>query len=386
VVGAAAAVLGAELQRLPVSVLRLARRNPRRGDVAAIAASMRANGQFRPLVVNRATMEVLAGNHTLLAARELGMAELAVYLISVSEAQARRIALADNRTSDLAGYDEGELARLLAELAAEDPEGLVGTGFSQADLGALLDAAGAAGVLEDGEAPPLPAVPRTRVGELIALGQHRLLCGDARDPGVHERLLAGEQAGLLVTDPPYGVSYRGKTPQRLALQNDAAGELEGLLAAVFAAVDPRLAPAAALYVFHPAGAHARLFWEAFLAQGWLVRQGLVWVKDALVLGHADYHYRHEPILYGFKPGSGRLGRGGSGWNGDSKQTSVFELPRPRASREHPTMKPVELLGGFIRNSSLRGELVLDPFAGSGSTLLACEQLGRRARLVELDPG
>ena len=122
-----------------------------------------------------------------------------------------------------------------------------------------------------------------------------------------------------------------------------------------------------------------------MGQGWRLHQTLVWVKDALVLGHADYHYRHEPILYGYKPGGGRRGRGANGWYGDNTQTSVLEVERPRASREHPTMKPSALIELALTNSSQRGDLVLDPFAGSGSTLIACERTGRSARLIELDP-
>jgi DNA modification methylase len=142
-----------------------------------------------------------------------------------------------------------------------------------------------------------------------------------------------------------------------------------------------------VYVFTPTGAALPVFVDAFLGVGWELRQSLVWVKDAMVLGHADYHYQHESILYGYKPfsGAGRLGRGGVGWYGDNRQVSVFEVPRPRSAREHPTMKPPELLARLVRNSTRRGDVVVDPFAGSGSTLVACERLGRRARLVELDP-
>ena len=146
-----------------------------------------------------------------------------------------------------------------------------------------------------------------------------------------------------------------------------------------------LCAGAALYVAHPAGPQSATFLEAFCAQGWSLRQTLVWVKDSLVLGHADYHFRHEPLLYGYKPGGGRRGRGGEGFYGDNAQSSVLEVARPRAAREHPTMKPVELVKICLRNSSRRRDLVLDPFAGSGSTMVACERLGRRARLLELDP-
>lgn len=160
-----------------------------------------------------------------------------------------------------------------------------------------------------------------------------------------------------------------------------------MLAAAFEQADRALAPGAALYVAHPAGPLSLVFAEAFVAAGWRLRQTLVWVKDALVVGHADYHFRHEPILYGYTRGGGRRGRGGEGWFGDNAQSSVLEVARPRASREHPTAKPVELVERCLRNSSAAGGLVLDPFAGSGSgsTLVACERARRRARLVELDP-
>jgi DNA modification methylase len=144
-------------------------------------------------------------------------------------------------------------------------------------------------------------------------------------------------------------------------------------------------PGARLYVAHPAGELSLTFGQCFVAQGWRLRQTLVWVKDHFVLGRSDYHYRHEPLLYGHKPGEGRIGRGAKGWFGDNAQDSVLEFPRPRASRDHPTTKPPELIERCLRNSSRRGDRVLDPFAGSGSTLVACEVAGRAARLLETDP-
>ncbi len=157
-----------------------------------------------------------------------------------------------------------------------------------------------------------------------------------------------------------------------------------LLADSFTQIDRVLAPGAPLYVAHPAGPLSVTFAKAF-AERWQLRQTLVWVKDSIVLGHGDYHYQHEPILYGYKPGEGRRGRGGAGWFGDNAQSSVLSVDRPRASREHPTMKPPALIERALQNSSARRALVLDPFAGSGSTLEACERTGRRARLIELDP-
>jgi hypothetical protein len=349
--------INAEIQALAVPIARLKPygKNPRRGDVAAIKRSLRENGQYRPLVVRRQTMEVLAGNHTLEAARQLGWCELAVSYVDATAEQARRIVLVDNRTNDLAGYDEQALCELLAESASLD-----GTGYDEAALESLLAATGAEALPEQPELPDLPAEPRTAPGDLYALGRHRLLCGDATDFAVYQRLLDGSAAQLLWTDPPYGVSYVGKTAAALTIENDGSETLERLLRSSFAAADGALAAGAALYVAHPAGAQSLTFANAFVGQGWRLRQTLVWVKDTLVLGRSDYHYRHEPILYGYKPGGGRRGRGADGWYGDNAETTVIELPRPKASREHPTMKPPELIAVALRNSTRRADLGLEP--------------------------
>jgi site-specific DNA-methyltransferase (adenine-specific) len=355
--------------------------NPRRGDVEAIKASLRAHGQYRPIVVNRPTMQVLAGNHTLEAAKQLGWEEIAATFLDVDNDQARRIVLVDNRTNDFAAYDTQALVDFLEEL----PE-LDGSGYDQADLDALLDQVAWPADDLDEEIPPAPKRPTTKAGDVWALGRHRLICADATHPAAYRAVMGEAKAQLLWTDPPYGVAYTGKTARALTIQNDGAEGLDQLLAGSFAAIDQRLVAGARLYVAHPAGGLSAKFIAAFLDQGWRLAQTLVWLKDSMVLGHADYHYRHEPILYGYKPGPGRQGRGGRGWYGDDAQTSVFEVPRPKAAREHPTMKPPALVEAALANSSRRDQVVLDPFAGSGSTLVACERTGRHPRLIELDPG
>ncbi len=366
-------------QTIPVQDLKPYPGNPRRGNVEAIKESLERNGQYRPIVARRATSEVLAGNHTLAAAKELNWTEIAVTYLDCDAEQAKRIVLADNRTNDLAGYDDQALVDLITEL----PD-LAGTGYDQAALDSLLDELEPEPLVED-EVPPPPGEPRTRPGDLYELGPHRLLCGDARDPSAYERLLGDKRPALLWTDPPYGVGYRGKTKAKLTIVNDQAGCLDSLIRDSFAVLDEVLADGAPLYVAAPGGRLLLAFAHAFREVGWDLRQTLVWVKDAMVLGRSDYHYRHEQLLYGFKPGRGRLGRGGKSWHGGDSETSVFEVDRPRASREHPTMKPVELIERALLNSSRRGSLVLDPFAGSGSTLVACERTGRKAYLLELDP-
>lgn len=356
-----------------IDAVRVSERNPRRGDVAAIKQSLVANAQFAPVIVNRCTGEVLAGNHRVIAARELGWETIAVCFVDVDDEHALRILLADNRTSDLAGYDEQGLVALLLEVGGD----LTGTAYSQADVDALLDSVSAELPLPDDDVPPLSAETTTKPGDVVALGEHRLACGDARDDDLVAQLLDGEQAACLVTDPPYGAAYEGKTRRRLRIRNDDPAVLGELLPAAFATADAHLGAGSPVYVFTPTGAALQMFVDAFVGVGWELRQSLAWVKDAMVLGHADYHFRHETILFGYKPLSraGRLGRGGLGWYGDNRQVSVFEVARPRSAAEHPTTKPPALLARLVRNSTPRGGVVLDPFAGSGSTLVACQAGG-----------
>ena len=369
--------------RVPVGSLRPYGRNPRRGNLQAIRESLQAHGQYRPLVVNRRSGEVLAGNHTLKAALELGWEEIAVTYVDVDEEQAARIVLVDNRANDLAGYDDAGLAALLEGLPT-----LAGTGYTATDLDRLLASLGTGREGTDTEPGEVPEQPRTQPGDLYLLGEHRLLCGDATSRADLERLMAGEVAEVLWADPPYGVDYVGKTKDALRLRNDHGDQLRGLLAEALPILDGALVPSGRWYVAAPAGPRGTVFRVALDEAGWSFHQALVWVKDAMVLGHSDYHYRHEDVLYGWKPGPGRAGRGrhnGSRWYGDHTQTTVFEIPRPKASREHPTIKPVELVERCLGNSSAPGQLVVDPFAGSGTTLIAADNLDRRCYALDIDP-
>lgn len=242
--------------------------------------------------------------------------------------------------------------------------------------------------MDPDDVPPPPETPDSQPGEIYELGPHRLLCGDARDPRALERLLAGEQAELLWTDPPYGVDYEGKTNQKLRIANDQPGDVPELLHDAFAAIDPVLAPSARVYVASPGGLLGLAFRQAVVDAGWHLHQTLVWCKQRPTLAHSDYQPAHEDILYAWKAGPGRPGRGrhpGSKWFGGNNQPSVFHVPRPVRNETHPTTKPVALIEAMLRNSSRRGEIVTDPFAGSGSTMIACERLGRRCLAVELDP-
>ncbi|ANC31442.1 DNA modification methylase [Isoptericola dokdonensis] len=404
------------MPKMALAELRPFHRNPRRGDVETIAASLSKLGQYRPIVVNRGThtgrpFEILAGNHTFAAARKLGWDEIDVHEVDVDDDAATRIVVVDNRSNDLATYDQAELLAVLDSLGD-----LEGTGVDAADLEDLRDEVDNTDPtdVDDAadDAPPLRPEPITEPGDVWQLGEHRLVCGDSTSPEVLARLFGDETADAMWTDPPYGVDYVGKTAEALTIQNDGAAELDQLLTDAFVAARAVLRPGAPVYVAH-ADTERVTFETTLRAAGFLVRQNLIWVKNSLVLGRSDYHYQHEPILegeappaderdpahdapdeptghepilYGFAPGGeGRLGRGGPRWYGNNAQTTVLCFDKPAANREHPTMKPVALITAMFDNSLKRGGLVFDPFAGSGSTLIAAEYRRARARVVELDP-
>jgi DNA modification methylase len=397
-----------QVQAFPVGQLRTYHRNPRRGAVAKIAESLKVRGQYRPLVVNVGThtgrpFEVLAGNHTLAAAISLGWSTVEATTVDVDDEGAAQIVLADNRLADLGTYDEADLLEVLQ--AAGD---LAGTGYDDRDLARLVASLEEpVGLTDPDDAPPLPSgSPISRPGDVWHLGPHRLVVGSSGELDAVEAAAQGV-VDCVWTDPPYGVEYVGKTADALRIQNDgAAGALEVFADSLVTCLAVAR-PGAPIYVAHADRLRVE-FQGALEAAGISVRQTLIWVKDSMVLSRADYHYRSEPILegslpapapevdsgpdyepvmYGFTPGGeGRLGRGGPHWHGDNRATTVLEVPRPKASRVHPTMKPPQLIELMLRNSCPPGGLVFDPFAGSGSTMIACHRLGMRALLVELDPG
>lgn len=386
---------------VPIDGLKPYGKNPRRGNVKLIADSLEHHGQYKPIVVRTGTMEVLAGNHTMRAAKDLGWTEIAATFVEVTDDEAARIVLVDNRSNDVAGYDTAELAELLQSLPSLD-----GTGFDAATVDELVHGIEQEPAEAPDSADELPAgpAPLAKLGDIFELGEHRVICGDATDPKVLAELMGDEQAELIWTDPPYGVEYTGKTKQALKIQNDGADDLEALLVDSFQAAVGHMRPGAPVYVAH-SDTRRVSFETAIRAAGFLIRQNLIWVKNTMVLGHSDYHYQHEPILeaeapeetdpegkghepilYGFAPGGeGRLGRGGPRWYGTNNRTTVFDFPKPPASREHPTMKPVALILAMMANSVRPGKPVLDMFGGSGSTLIAAHYHGAHARVVELDP-
>jgi DNA modification methylase len=365
---------------VPIDSVTLHPNNPRRGDVEAVAASLARFGQQKPIVVQASTRYIVAGNHLAMAARSLGWSEIAANVEELDDATAVGFMLADNRTADLGGYDDTLLAAILAEQDAA--ANLAATGYDADDVAALL---AAAGIPDNHDPDGTPEVPESddlyvQPGDLWALGRrHRLLCGDSTDPAAVARLVGQDQVDLLWSDPPYSVAYTGKTAAALKIVNDDLG-IEGTRALVAAAL--RLVPlraGGAFYLASPAGPAHLAFLLALADADLTVHQTLIWVKNSLVIGHSDYSYRHEPIIYGWREGAAHTFRG------DRRQDSVWEIARPSRSENHPTVKPVELVERAIRNSCAPGDTVADPFVGSGTTIIAAERADRRCLAMEIDP-
>jgi site-specific DNA-methyltransferase (adenine-specific) len=344
-----------------------------------VAASLERFGQQKPIVVQRSSGFVVAGNHLVKAARSLGWTEIAANVEELDDATAVGFMLADNRTADLGGYDDALLAAILAEQDAA--ANLAATGYDTDDVAAILAAADISATRDPDAAPELPETADLYVepGDLWTLGRHRLLIGDSTDPAAVARLVGDQAVDLLWTDPPYGVAYSGKTTAAMTIANDDLG-IAGTRELVAAAL--RLVPLRAggsFYIASPAGPGHLAFLLALADAKLTFRQTLIWLKDAFVLGHSDYHYRHEPILYGWRDGAAHTFRA------DRRQDSVWEIARPGRSDLHPTTKPVELVERAIRNSCAPGDVVSDPFSGSGTTIIAAELTERRALAMEIDP-
>jgi len=363
-----------KLETVTIDSLTLDPQNARKHskrNLDAIVASLDKFGQRKPIVVHNGT--VIAGNGTLEAAKLLGWTEIAVSLCpSDWDADtAKAYALADNRSSELAEWDEKILSTQLLDLD--------GMGWNIEALGFEMPQVVETEPIDEDDIPEAPEL-RTKLGDVWQLGKHRLVCGDSTEVTVLDKLLGQEKVDLVWTDPPYGISYVGKTKDAMTIENDSldADSLTDFLRRAFNAIVTTTKSGAVWYVAAPAGKWFQCF-STPLTELEVWQHTIVWVKDSLVMGRADYHYKHEAIFYGWTPGAAHQ------TPPDRKQDTVWEIKRPKANKEHPTMKPVELIERAIQNSSLAGQIVLDTFGGSGSTLIACEQTKRVARLVELDP-
>lgn len=367
---------------VPVADLQPHPKNARQGDIGVIVESIKANGWYGELVVQAGTNVVVAGNHRLEAARALGMETVPVRFYELSDEEAERILLADNRTSDLAAYNDAALAELLSELAVTDA-GLAGTGWDGDDLDGLL-----ADLEREANDPwndrghrDSPKPERTQPGGLWTIGPHRILCADAQHADNVKRALDGNTINLVLTDPPYGIGYTGGGLERDAIENDEPGDEFNEFCQRWMRTIRDITPGGTpWYVFSAAGKDSVAGIFGALNGLRIARWNLVWIKDNATFSRSDYHYQHELIWYGWTPGGPHKSVR------DRTQTSVINADRPRQSKDHPTEKPVDLLQTLVRNSSTRGGAVLDPFAGSGSTLVAAASEGRMAVGLEIVPG
>jgi DNA modification methylase len=358
-------------------------RNPRThsdAQVAQIAASIAEFGFNNPILVDTKA-GIIAGHGRLLAARKLQLKEVPVIILDhLTETQKRAYILADNQLALNAGWDS-ELLRLELAALQEEDFNLDLIGFEDEELARLLAAQDATEGLTDEDAvPDLPETPVSAAGDLWILGSHKLLVGDATDQSAVARLMAGQSADLIFTDPPYNVGYEGYTDEHLTIKGDRMtyAEFKQFLEAAFHSCRTAVKPGASLYVCH-SSSWQREFQNALEPAGFEVRCQIIWAKNTFAWGFGRYKFQHEPLFYCHVSGQK------DPWYGDKSQSTLWEEKKPAANRLHPTMKPVELIERALLNSSKAGDIVADLFAGSGSTLIACERRGRKARLMELDP-
>jgi len=369
-----------ELRRVPAGSLLPSPKNWRRHPKAqadALRGLLSEIGYADALLAREAPEGLmLIDGH--LRAETTPDAVVPVLVLDVTEAEADKLLLSLDPLAAMAEGDADALRTLLAQVETDSDavrrmlDGLAKEYGAQPGPKPLDDPGPK---LE--EAQELRKKWGVELGQLWTLGDHRLLCGDSTDAVQVTRVIDGDLAQCMWTDPPYGVEYQGGTG--LSIENDDAEGIPDLLERAWAVADKILVSGAPIYVCHPAGPLSVTFGKAFLGIGWRLHESLVWVKSSLVLGHSDYHYRHEPILYGWK-GKNRP------WYGSRDQTSVLEFDKPSRNALHPTIKPVELVDACLTNSTKRGDIVYEPFSGSGTTLISCERLSRSCRAVELSPG
>jgi site-specific DNA-methyltransferase (adenine-specific) len=348
-------------------------------QVAQIAASIKEWGWTTPVLVDE-DGGIIAGHGRTLAAQRLKMTEVPVMVAKGwSDAKKRAYVLADNKLALNAGWDNEMLALELAEIG-ELGFDLDMTGFTAEEIEALTPEQIEPGLTDEDAVPDVPEHPVTVLGDVWILGTHRLMCGDSCSVEAVTKLTGGGGVDMLLTDPPYNVAYEGKTKESLTIQNDSMGndQFRQFLRDAFVTADTVMKKGAVFYIWH-ADSEGYNFRGACNDAGWKVRQCLIWKKSSMVMGRQDYHWKHEPCLYGWKDGAGHL------WSTDRKQTTILEFERPSRNGEHPTMKPVALFEYQMLNNTKGGDIVLDLFGGSGTTMLAAEKHGRHGYLMELDP-
>lgn len=345
--------------------------NPRINDKAVkyVAESIKEFGFKVPIVIDKNNV-IVAGHTRYKASIELGLTEVpCIVADDLTEEQVKAFRLADNKVGEIAEWDFELLAE---ELQGIDDLDMEAFGFEMPKNDEEVE--------EDEYDVELPKAPKSKLGQIYKLGRHRLMCGDSTKAEDVSKLMDGAKADMLLTDPPYNVAYEGGTKDKLKLKNDNMSDekFRQFLIEAFSRANEVMKEGAVFYIWH-ADSEGYNFRGACFNIGWKVRQCLIWNKNSMVLGRQDYQWKHEPCLYGWKEGASHL------WATDRKQTTVLDFDRPSRNAEHPTMKPVKLFDYLIKNNTKSEDIVLDLFAGSGTTIIACEQNKRIGYVMELDP-
>lgn len=355
--------------------------NPRNNNQTAIdkvASSIKNYGFKVPIVIDKKN-EIVCGHTRYKASEKLGLKEVPCIIADdLTPAQIKAFRIADNKVSEFSEWDMDILKNEMLELKELDFE-IENTGFDIDELDELFPTDYTEKDEIEDEVPEVNKKPFIKRGDVIKLGNHRIMCGDSTNISDLEKLTQGQLVDMWITDPPYNVDYEGRTKEKLTIKNDSMGDdrFRQFLRDAYTAADIVMKPGAVFYIWH-ADSEGYNFRGAAKDVGWTVRQCLIWKKSSLVLGRQDYHWQHEPCLYGWKDGAGHL------WASDRKQTTILEFDRPARNEEHPTMKPVSLFEYQLLNNTKGDDLVLDSFGGSGTTLIAAEKNGRIARIMELD--
>ena len=370
-----------DMQLVPISKLVPYVNNARTHSpeqVMKLRSSLREFGFINPIIIDR-DYGIIAGHGRLFAAKEEGITEVpCVFVDYLTEAQKKAYILADNRMAMDAGWDE-ELLRVEIEALQGEAFDVSLTGFDEKELADLFKD-GSDSDAEDDDYDLSAALEKAafvKRGDIWTVGRHQLMCGDATSAEDVAALMDGRKANLILTDPPYGVSF--KSSSGLTIQNDSMKDEEfyHFLLVSFKNMADHLEKGGAAYVFH-ADTEGLNFRRAFIDAGFHLAGCCIWVKDSLVLGRSDYQWQHEPVLYGF------MQNGKHPWYSDRKQTTIWNFAKPKRNANHPTSKPLDLLGYPIGNSTQENAIVIDTFGGSGSTLMACEQMNRTCCTMELD--
>lgn len=332
-------------------------------------------GYVDPLIWNQHTRRLVGGHQRLKVLKDMGIEDVDVVIVDMGEEKEKALNVALNKISG--DWDKDKLMLLITDLQGEDFDVSL-TGFDPEELDDLFKDDMKDGVKDDNfdVDKELKKPTMTKPGDLWQLGEHRLLCGDSTKEESYELLMAGKQANLVITDPPYNVNYQGSAGK---IKNDNMKDdaFYQFLLAAFTNMEKNMASDASIYVFH-ADTEGLNFRKAFSDAGFYLSGTCIWVKQSLVLGRSPYQWRHEPILFGWKK------KGKHCWYAGRKESTIWEFDKPKKNKDHPTMKPIPLLAYPIINSSMTNSIVLDPFGGSGSTLIACEQTKRICRTIELD--